>query len=240
MNIACAVARKKSESVLHRLVDLEKMITSISTSFISLKSDLADEEIQHVLEVLARFLDVERAYLAQFSEDETLVTITHEWCSEGVSPRSGELREIDPAAWPWFMTRVLESDVANVPRVSNLPQEAARERGDFEREGILSTVAFPVRYGTAALGFFGFETLSKETRWEPETIRLLRIMGEVFASVLGRRKTEHRLNLLTYSSQWCSLRYSEDHTLRMSKSLLHSFPIRYLRTCTTQNPPSHH
>jgi PAS domain S-box-containing protein len=80
-----------------------------------------------------------------------------------------------------------------IPRVSDLPHEAAKEKQEFERQGIQSILAVPMISAGQIMGFIGLDSVSEEKMWAQDTNSLLKIVGHVFANVLENKKTRQAL-----------------------------------------------
>ena len=75
----------------------------------------------------------------------------------------------------------------------DLPPEAVNERRLSERHGIRSSIFVPMAIEKRLFGSVGCSTVSHETDWSDETVSLLRITGEIFASAIERSRTYRAL-----------------------------------------------
>ncbi len=71
--------RKRVERALQYRVEFEKLITNLSTYFISLNPEEIDQGIQHALEKISTFLGVDQSYLYIFSDRETPLRSLYLW-----------------------------------------------------------------------------------------------------------------------------------------------------------------
>jgi diguanylate cyclase (GGDEF)-like protein len=181
--------RQRSESRLQVRVEFERVISELSSDFVRLPVEEIDEGIQRALQSIGEFSGVDRAYVFLQREDAT-VDNTHEWCAEGVSAEIGNLQGLQPQQFPWLTERLLAGQDVHVPRVADLPPEAAAERAEWEREGVRSLVAVPMILAGAVRGFLGFDAVREEKQWTSDDIALLRLAGETFVNAIERRHTE--------------------------------------------------
>jgi PAS domain S-box-containing protein len=79
--------RKRIEKALNDRVEFEKIVASISTSFINLALDEVDAGIEDALGSIGEFSGVDRSYLFRLFDDGTKTDNTHEWCAEGIVPQ---------------------------------------------------------------------------------------------------------------------------------------------------------
>mgnify|MGYP000731245247 CR=1 FL=1 len=79
-------------------------------------------------------------------------------------------------------------ETIHIPRVADLPDAARAERELLQAQDIVSLVVLPLVYGGQAVGFVGFDTVREQKSWSEESIRLLRIVGEIFVNAIERKK----------------------------------------------------
>jgi diguanylate cyclase (GGDEF)-like protein/PAS domain S-box-containing protein len=184
--------REAREELQYR-VRFENLITSISTHFIHLPSDRIDMGINYALHAIGEFAEVDRSYIFLFSADRSTVDNTHEWCSRGVAPQIESLKGLKVSRFPWFMEKIRALHTVHVPKVSELPGQAASERQEFEREGIKSLVVVPMVHRGNLRGYLGFDSVAKEKTWSEENIQVLRMAGEIFINALERKTVDQAL-----------------------------------------------
>ncbi len=185
--------RKQAEEALRYRVGFENLVTSISTSFINLASQEIGMGINSALERLGRFADVDRSYVFTFSDDGREMSNTHEWCAPGIEPCIQRLQKMPVDSLPWFYQRMKSFDVFHITDVSKLPPEAHAEKSEFEDEGIQSLIIVPMVSQRSLTGFVGFDSVRRKKTWPEDIITLLKIVGEIIANALGRKKAEEIL-----------------------------------------------
>jgi len=185
--------RKKAEQTLQQRIEFDALITAISTRFINLPPDAIDQGIDQALRQVGEFAGVDRSYVFQFSEDGTRMTNTHEWCSAGIRPEIDNLQNLPAEELPWFMGHMRRFEVLHVPRVADLPPEARAEQQHFRQQDIQSLVVLPMACEGSLIGFVGFDSVGAEKTWPEEIVALLRIVGDIFANTLVRKRAEEAL-----------------------------------------------
>ena len=185
--------RIEMEEALQYRIELEKLITTISTDFINLTPDEIDNGIDHALQIIGEFAGVDRSYVFQFYDDGTKMNNTHEWCAEGIEPQIDNLKGVPVEAVPWWIERFNRLEDIHIPRVADLPPEASTEREMLQAQDIQSLVVIPMVSSGNVIGFLGFDSVRAEKVWEEDIVALLRIAGEVFANALERRRAEEEL-----------------------------------------------
>lgn len=186
-------SQKRLENEIKEKVKFEKLVTGISTRFIKLGPGEVDRGISRALKEIGTFVGVDRSYLFLFSEDRTIMSNTHEWCAKGISPQILTLQDIPITDLPWIMGRLLLYKKVHIPDIAGLPPEALTEKEHFLAQGIKSIMAVPLIYKNLIYGFLGLDSVRGEKRWPEETIKLIRIVGEIFVSALVRCRAEEGL-----------------------------------------------
>ncbi len=183
---------RQTESLRHRLA-FENLLAQISAEFINVPLAEIDQGFNRALRMIGEFVQADRSYLFQVRNHGTTMDNTHEWCAPGISPQIERLQQLPTAAFPWVMERYRRHEAVHIPRVMDLPPEAAAERQEFQAEGIQSMLCVPIVLRNELLGFVGFDSVRAERTWSEDTITLLRLVGTIFANALDRASAENTL-----------------------------------------------
>ena len=183
---------ERVEKRLRYRVELQRLITTLSTEFVRLAIDETDSGINHALQKIGEFANVDRSYLFRFYDNLTKMNNTHEWCAEGIEPQIQNNQGFLVKDFPWCKERIKRFETIHIPRVADLPPEAVEKR-IFESPGIQSLIVVPMGYGERLYGFVGFDSVRTEKVWSEDIISLLRIAGEIFANALERKRAEETL-----------------------------------------------
>ena len=185
--------RKRVEYELQYRLKFQHLITTVSSQFINLHPAQIDDEIDHSLKQIGEFADADRSYVFQFSGDQKSVSCTHEWCAEGIKPTIERIQNAPVETFPWAMKKFQHGDMVLVPRLSDLPPEAGKEKQEFEQQGIQSVLAVPMIISGKVMGFIGLDSVRDEKMWAEDTSSLLKIVGQVFANALENKKTRQAI-----------------------------------------------
>lgn len=153
-------------------------------------ADSLDEAIDDHLGNLAAFAGADRCYLFSYDPAAKTMTNTNEWCGPRVPPQIQDLEALPVSTFPWFWPTLLARKVIHVPRVSELPEEAALERSVFESGGIRSLLCVLILLRDEPVGFLGFDSVHRIRGWSEVEVELLRRSTALFAGVLERRNLE--------------------------------------------------
>ena len=185
--------RKRAEQELQERVEFENLITTISTRLIDLDVSEINREIDRALQVLGEFAQVDRSYIFQFYDNLNRVDNTHEWCFAGVEPQKENLQGLSIKDLPWFWDKIKNHEVLEIPRVSDLTLQASVEKKLFQSQDIQSLICVPMISAGSLVGFLGFDSVRGEKSWSPESIKLLKMVGEMFVNALERQRVEGAL-----------------------------------------------
>ncbi|NER47686.1 MAG: PAS domain S-box protein [Symploca sp. SIO1A3] len=182
--------RKETEAALETRIELEQLITSISTQFINLKSDDIDQGIKATLQQIGEFAEVDCSYVFQISDDGTQVSNIQEWCAPGIESQVANLQEISLAAFPWLREKLQRFELVDISQITDLPSTASKEKAYLLQQSTQSLIAVPMVAQSQLLGLVGFNAVRTSKVWTKETITLLRLVGEIFANALERQEAE--------------------------------------------------
>jgi two-component sensor histidine kinase len=191
--VAGAIAREQTTADLNRRVAMEELIGRISSRFINVPSSGLEWEIETAIRRIGEFTGVDRSYVFQISDDGATMDNTFEWCAPGIEPHIDRLSALPVACFEYSLTRMRRGRVFHVPWVCDLPDEAAAEREEFEREGIQTLITVPMTAAGAMIGFLGFDAVRRPKIWSQDDIRLLKLVGEVLASAVEKMRAGKRL-----------------------------------------------
>jgi len=180
--------RKEAELKLRHQASLEKTGQSISSNLLDLPPEEVDAGITQALQMMGEFANVDRAYTFLYTDDGKQMSNTHEWCAEDTTPYIDELQGLPAADFSFLTKYINKQELFYVPRVADLPPEAAVEKAEFEKEGIQSIICVPLVSHGHAIGFIGFDAVHAEKVWGDGDISLLRLISNIFVSALARKE----------------------------------------------------
>jgi signal transduction histidine kinase len=174
--------------------DFEHLIAGISAQLIDTPLDRTGYGVRLGLEQLGRHTGVDRVYVSLHSADAAMDAGSHSWSREGIDA---------PGGWPegalaigstWSPEGYERNGCIDVPSVQALPQ--SQEKSRLTERGIRSWLGVPVWYAGNRVGLLGLDAVAAEKRWADDDLALLRTVGEIFASALGREQAEREKQTL--------------------------------------------
>ena len=185
--------RERVESELQAHIAFESIIIAISTDFINVPTDQIDAAIEQALQAVSTFAEVDRSYIFLFSNDGTTMSNVYEWCAPGIASAMARMQQVAVSDFAWSNQQLLRRDILSIPRVADLPPEAANERAEFERQAIQSLIVVPMPTDERVVGFLGFDAVRSEMRWTDECITLLKMVGHILVNALERKYAEEQV-----------------------------------------------
>lgn len=182
--------RKTKEFELDERLRFEVLLSQLSSMFVSLTTDQIDSRIYDGLKNIVEFLGFDRSSISEFSPDQNTLVRTHTYCLPGVViPPEVSLGEHLPR-WAKSIRKGVLSFFSNL---DEFPKESWRERKFCEEYGYRSILSIPLRVGENTFGAVVFTSSRTERKWPEDIIRRLRLVGEIFASALERKRVEQKL-----------------------------------------------
>jgi len=180
--------RKRDEQELRRRLQFEEFITSISTEFVNLQADQIETGIERALAGIGSFVQADRCSIVQFSG--VKMVMTHSWAAPGFGRTPSPLMEGDFA---WSLEQMRKGGCLACARIEDLPAEAWREKEYCLREGMKSIIVIPLEVAGSMLGAVSFSCMRNQRDWSDELIQRLRLVGQIFANAMLRRRAEEAL-----------------------------------------------
>ena len=191
---------RETQRALRRQARLERLIVEVSAGFIDTPIEGLDDAIEDALGTIGDFVEADRSYVFQFSDDPgaehgagATTSNTHEWCAPGVASQKGRLQQIPCEQIDWWMEQLRTLDPLVIPSVADLPDAAAAEQEMLEAQNVRSLVAFPMTHEGDLVGFVGFDAVKGTVEWDDETVTILRVLGDAITSALQRQDVEEQL-----------------------------------------------
>ncbi len=180
-------ARKRSEEALRYRIDLDDLINSVSSRMSNTSVERLDESIHESFRAVSHFLGLDRMQLIQFEEDGRNETLTHEFCRDGLShlvsaPLATSTR------YPWLSSQLQSHGALRLASLDEIPQIASGEKTALQKEGIISLIAVPINAVEVSTGYLRLISESSHRSWSDEEVNLAKIIGDLVAGALERRR----------------------------------------------------
>jgi PAS domain S-box-containing protein len=182
--------RRRAQRALAERLRFETLLSDLSDRFSTLPAGELDSQIEQALQRIGEDLELDRTSLAEFGERFRGAQVTYFWERPGIDPLPVWVKI---TRFPWAAARLMAGQIVQFSRRQDLPAEAAIDRAAFVAIGTRSLVSVPLVRVGSVIGALSFATLRAEREWPEDLIPRLRLLGELFANALGRRRAEAAL-----------------------------------------------
>ncbi len=184
--------RKRTEKRLEEQLGFERLLADISARFIGLSSDQIDGQIEHTQKMICEYLDIDACVLWQMPLDQPgTMFSTHLYAPHDIPSIPGVMD--GKKSFPWALEALLKGQTICLSRLADAPPEAQRDIETSLHFGVKSRVTFPLSAGGVVFGALTFIMLREERLWPEETLNRLRLIAEIFANAIIRKRSEQKL-----------------------------------------------
>ena len=168
----------------------ESLVADLSARFVNLPADQVDAEIEAAQRRIVEALGLDRSTLFELQPDRSTLVFTHYWARPGFSepPKRVDVHE----HFPWCAARLLRREIVSYTSLDELPQDCP-DLNSLRRIGSTSLVSVPLEVGGQVVGILNFGTLGRERQWHPEVVNRFRLIAQVFAGALARKRADLEL-----------------------------------------------
>ncbi|MFL5277270.1 MAG: ABC transporter substrate binding protein [Myxococcales bacterium] len=181
--------RRRAERRLDERLRFETLISDLAADLIQIEVEEFDRKIDQGLRRVVEELAVDRASIVEFAAGHLRVAYSSNRADVPSLPPVLEITRV-----PWIADRLRTGRVVCWSLPGELPPEAAVDRTTVEALGIKSIVLVPTvfaREGRRIL--LACSVLREQRKWSDDLVQRLRVLGEIFAIVLLRRRAQRAL-----------------------------------------------
>jgi GAF domain-containing protein len=192
----------------------EVLLADLSSRFANVSHDEVESQIEVALRQLIAFFSFERSSFAEF-DAEGRVSILCSVAVKGVEPFPlGPA----PSFLNWYVRETRTGKVIVLRSVEDVPPEETASVEYFRQSGLCSHLGVPIRVGGRIIAGIGLASFTKKQEWVASLITRLKLLGEVFALALARKRAEENLAAALAEIQ----RLKEEHPRLPNKEALRS------------------
>ena len=184
---------KAIEIGLLKKLKLERLLVKITKEFMLANGNF-NQIIDDAFEELGQITQASRIYLFLLKENNTLMDNTNEWCNENVEAEIENLQNMSTEHFPWWMAKLNNDELIQIPDVSKMPADAKSEKETLEQQGIKSLIVVALKAKGKLIGFIGFDNIHEITENnKEEDIHLLLWLSQVFSNIFENRLSRESL-----------------------------------------------
>ncbi|MCK5124699.1 MAG: response regulator [candidate division Zixibacteria bacterium] len=184
--------RIAKKELLYQL-EFESLITEISSQYISVTSDNMNNVIDETLAKVGKFTLVDRTYIYMADYKNQRMNLAYEWCVPGISPCLKKIEYRPLSEHRWFIEKITQEDAVYIPIISEMPEEALRERNEISASGVQTLLCVSIKQGERLIGMFGFDSVSNERVWSESSIKMIQVVGDLIGAAITRLQAEKEL-----------------------------------------------
>jgi formate hydrogenlyase transcriptional activator len=175
-------------SVDERLA-FERLLTDLSSQFANLAPDKFESVTQATLARIRQFLGFDRNTFAEFLEDGSINILSSSAIDGVESVPLGRL----PVNLLWYHKKLRAGELVIFQSPDELPPDATAERLYARSINLKSLVSIPLRIKGRVFGLIAFAASSETRRWPVDLIDRVRLIGEIIAQALERKRSDEKL-----------------------------------------------
>ena len=180
----------EAEASLEELLAFERLLFDLSARFANVADDeQVIAEIESALKQLLKFLGFDRGVFAEFTDggkQDILCSVV----VRGVEPL---LPGPIPAWGDWFVTELRSGRTIVIRSYEDFPPEAAAAAKYYRRVGLRFQLVIPLPVGGRTVASIGLSAFRPTREWPDDFIARVRVIGEVMAQALLRKRSEAAL-----------------------------------------------
>ena len=213
---------RQREAAQVKRLSFEALLSSLSATFINLPVSEVDGKIVQGLQKIVDFLGFDRSTAWRVDPDTGEMICTHSYALPGIKQ--------PPAILPYEMVpvwndMVQRDEIFKISDIDEMPDEFLREKQYCKIYGGIRSIMFiPASVGGVVVGFITFVSYSVKTDWPDDLIQRLRMVWEIFANAMERKRADQKIQKALAEIQTLKERLeAENIYLRDQISLEHEY-----------------
>jgi PAS domain S-box-containing protein len=182
--------RRRVQAQLAEQLHFEAMLSALSARFVNLPADRVNAEIQRGLESIGKGCEVDRISVFEISQEDQKLHLVHAYID---AKNAAPPLQIQFEQLPWVRQELLNGEILTFSDPDDLPAEAGAERNFMRAQGVVSLTVIPLSTGEKTLGVLSLAMLKHRKKWPHELMRQCRLVAEVLANALERKRQENSL-----------------------------------------------
>lgn len=181
-------SRKNIEEELTERLRFQRILSEISATFANLPISDVEVEVERGLRKIVDFLGADRGSVFEFlSESETLYSV-NSYAVPGLSAYNVEIAE---QVFPWILKTLLQGEtIIWQDENEAITDQTSKGKPSLKKLGIKSKVSIPISVGGTLRAVISLSSLKQDFLWTDERVERIKLLGEIFANALERKKAE--------------------------------------------------
>ena len=162
------------------------LVDELSAAMAGASVDEIDKEIKEWLRKIVLALEVDRGTFWERAASDGGFVGTYWWARPGVPGLPRKMLSVKIS--PWATGEVLAGKTVVYSNPEELPKEEVKLRQFLKTHGPKAQVMLPLQIGGIVLGALTFGKFRAPRYWSPSEMQRLRIVGQIIASALERKR----------------------------------------------------
>jgi len=168
------------DKALQRHLDFQKLLARLCTDFMTVPASEVDGRCDNALQALAEFMQLGRATLVEVDGEQN-VRVTHSYARPGSDQA---VPQIADAQLPWWAASIRQGQIFRLSSPDDLPPEVDAD--------VKANLTIPLSVGGTPICAISV-TSTKERDWSEQCIEQVRLVGEVLANALARKRMDEQM-----------------------------------------------
>ena len=180
-----ALARDRAQKEVERALGFERLLADIFASLLKEPPGALDSAINAALRAIGEFLNVERVAFWTLNLHPPRLELEYRWVAEGAEavPLTAGKGE-----FPWIVQRLVRGETVRFSKIGELPDEADVDKRALHALGKRALLMVPITVEEAVVAAISLAAASIERAWPDTLVPRVRLIGEMFAAMLARRR----------------------------------------------------
>ncbi len=179
-------------------IKFQELNASISSDFISINAENADEKINQFLARVGSFFKSDRVYIFMVDYEDYNMTYSHEWCNEGIESGLEKIGALPLKDFRWWIRELEDKRFIHVKNTGEMPEEASNEQRIILEQNIKSLVSVPVQGKDRIKAIITIDSVNSYREWPEEDVDLLHILSNLLSDALARMNSEEEIQHMAY------------------------------------------
>jgi diguanylate cyclase (GGDEF)-like protein len=175
-------------------IRFQKMVSIISTNFVTVNESNLDEKIDYLLEMSGEYFQMDRTYFISLSEK----LKTHEWCNKGIEWENNSIPLVSRDTFPWWVKEMQNNELICIPDVEMMSEEAGEVKAILKLLNVKSLINIPISSKGQRLGFLFFISIRDIKTFREDYNQLMKIIGNLLSDALVKVDAEKEISYMAY------------------------------------------
>jgi len=166
-------------------LQFEALLGKLSTNLVNLPLDAIDATIESSMKMLVEFFDADRCHLGEFSADQSKIEVPYFYSRPGI--HIPQIADVGEHYLSFVYESIKKDKLIAISSTHELPDQARQDRAVLDKMGIKSLLILPIKIDDVVQFGFSLSTVTKQIKWEKQTINRIMIAANILANAIQRK-----------------------------------------------------